>query len=123
MARALVKEPEILLLGEPLSNLDARLNIEIRDEIKRLQQDLGLTAIIVTHDQEEAMAMADKIAILDKGFIQQFDTPKALYHRPANLGVAHFRGNPPMNIIRAEGLIPCGSAAGIKGLNPTAIPY
>ncbi|GHV66762.1 sugar ABC transporter ATP-binding protein [Spirochaetia bacterium] len=101
MARALAKEPRILLLDEPMSNLDARLKIEIRDEIKRLQQDLGLTAIIVTHDQEEAMAIADKIAILDNGCIQQFDTPEVLYHYPANLFVAHFMGNPPMNFIDA----------------------
>ncbi len=101
MARALVKEPRILLLDEPMSNLDARLRIEIRDEIRRLQQDLNLTAVIVTHDQEEAMAIADKIAILDKGRIQQFDTPEALYHYPANLFVAHFMGNPPMNFIDA----------------------
>ncbi len=101
MARALVKEPRILLLDEPMSNLDARLRIEIRDEIRRLQQDLNLTAVIVTHDQEEAMAIADKIAILDKGRIQQFDTPEALYHNPANLFVAHFMGNPPMNFIDA----------------------
>jgi ABC-type sugar transport system ATPase subunit len=102
MARALVKEPDILLLDEPISNLDARLKIEIRDEIKRLQQDLGLTAIIVTHDQEEAMAIADKIAVLDKGLIQQFDAPEVLYHNPVNLFVARFMGNPPMNFIHAE---------------------
>lgn len=78
-----------------MSNLDARLKIEIRDEIRRIQQDLGVTSIIVTHDQEEAMAMADKIAILDNGRIQQFDTPEMLYHKPANLFVAHFMGNPP----------------------------
>lgn len=101
MARALVKEPQILLLDEPMSNLDARLKIEIRDEIKRIQQSLGLTSIIVTHDQEEAMAIADKIAILDNGHIQQFDTPEALYHLPANLFVAQFMGNPPMNFIDA----------------------
>ena len=94
MARALVKEP--------MSNLDARLKIEIRDEIRRIQQDLGVTSIIVTHDQEEAMAMADKIAILDNGRIQQFDTPEMLYHKPANLFVAHFMGNPPMNFIGAS---------------------
>ena len=101
MARALVKEPKVLLLDEPMSNLDARLKIEIRDEIRRIQQDLGVTSIIVTHDQEEAMAMADKIAILDNGRIQQFDTPEMLYHKPANLFVAHFMGNPPMNFIDA----------------------
>ena len=103
MARALVKEPQVLLLDEPMSNLDARLKIEIRDEIRRIQQDLGVTSIIVTHDQEEAMAMADKIAILDNGRIQQFDTPEMLYHKPANLFVAHFMGNPPMNFYRRFG--------------------
>lgn len=102
MARALIKNPKVLLLDEPMSNLDARLKIEIRDEIKRLQQDTGITAILVTHDQEEAMAMADKIAILDNGQIQQFDTPEMLYHHPRNLFVAHFMGNPPMNFIDAE---------------------
>ena len=102
MARALVKEPKVLLLDEPMSNLDARLKIEIRDEIRRIQQKLHVTSIIVTHDQEEAMAMADKIAILDNGRIQQYDTPEMLYHKPANLFVAHFMGNPPMNFIQAR---------------------
>ena len=101
MARALVKEPDVLLLDEPMSNLDARLKIEIRDEIRRVQQATGLTSIIVTHDQEEAMAIADKIAILDNGRIQQYDTPEHLYHYPANLFVAKFMGNPPMNFIDA----------------------
>lgn len=88
MARALVKNPKILLLDEPMSNLDARLKIEIRDELRRIQRETKITAILVTHDQEEAMSMADKIAILDKGSIQQFDTPKMLYHHPKNLFVA-----------------------------------
>ena len=101
MARALVKEPDVLLLDEPMSNLDARLKIEIRDEIRRVQQETGITSIIVTHDQEEAMAIADKIAILDNGRIQQYDTPEHLYHYPANLFVAKFMGNPPMNFINA----------------------
>lgn len=102
MARALVKEPDILLLDEPMSNLDARLKIEIREEIRRIQQEFGVTSVIVTHDQEEAMSIADKIAILDNGRIQQYDTPNALYHRPANLFVAHFMGTPPMNFINAQ---------------------
>ena len=101
MARALVKEPDVLLLDEPMSNLDARLKIEIRDEIRRVQQETGIPSIIVTHDQEEAMAIADKIAILDNGRIQQYDTPEHLYHYPANLFVAKFMGNPPMNFIDA----------------------
>ena len=102
MARALIKEPDVLLLDEPMSNLDARLKIEIRDEIRRVQQETGITSIIVTHDQEEAMAIADKIAILDNGCIQQYDTPEHLYHYPANLFVAKFMGNPPMNFVDAR---------------------
>jgi ABC-type sugar transport system ATPase subunit len=108
MARALVREPAILLLDEPMSNLDARLKIEIREEIKRIQKESGVTAIIVTHDQEEAMAIADKIAILDNGKIQQFGSPDELYYNPKNLFVAHFMGTPPMNflsgILKKEGL-------------------
>lgn len=102
MCRAMVKEPQILLFDEPMSNLDARLKIEIREVIKRLQAESGITSVIVTHDQEEAMAIADRIAILDNGRIQQFDTPYELYQHPANLFVANFMGNPPMNFINAE---------------------
>jgi ABC-type sugar transport system ATPase subunit len=99
MARALVKKPVVLLLDEPMSNLDARLKLDVRDEMRTLQKQIGITTIVVTHDQEEAMALADRIAVLDKGIIQQYDTPEALYGRPANLFVANFLGNPPMNII------------------------
>ena len=102
MCRALVKEPKVLLLDEPMSNLDARLKIEIREVIKKLQQELKVTSVIVTHDQEEAMAIADKIAILSEGRIQQYDTPNRLYEYPANLFVANFMGNPPMNFIDAK---------------------
>ncbi len=102
MARALVKQPDILLLDEPMSNLDARLKIEIREVIKKIQRELQVTSVIVTHDQEEAMAIADKIAILDNGKIQQFDTPEELFRRPVNLFVANFMGNPPMNFISGE---------------------
>jgi len=102
LCRAIVKEPKILLLDEPMSNLDARLKIEIREVIKNIQQDLGVTAILVTHDQEEAMALADKIAILDGGEIQQYDTPDMLYECPKNLFVANFMGNPPMNFFTAN---------------------
>ncbi len=101
LCRAIVKEPKILLLDEPMSNLDARLKIEIREVIKSIQQDLGVTAILVTHDQEEAMALADKIAILDGGEIQQYNTPDMLYECPNNLFVANFMGNPPMNFMHA----------------------
>ncbi|QTQ11079.1 ABC transporter ATP-binding protein [Treponema parvum] len=102
LCRAIVKEPHVLLLDEPMSNLDARLKIEIREVIKDIHQKLGITSIIVTHDQEEAMALADRIAILDCGRTQQFDTPDNLYEKPVNLFVANFMGNPPMNFIKAK---------------------
>lgn len=108
MCRAIVKEPKYLLLDEPMSNLDARLKIEIRSVIKKIHQELGIIAILVTHDQEEAMALADKIAILDEGKIQQYDTPDELYEHPSNLFVANFMGNPPMNFISAH-LCPDGT--------------
>ncbi len=92
LARTLVIEPEVLLLDEPLSNLDARLRVDMRSELRRLQRKLGLTAIYVTHDQEEANAIADRLAVLDQGRIQQVGTPVELYDRPANRFVATFLG-------------------------------
>jgi iron(III) transport system ATP-binding protein len=92
LARTLVIEPEVLLLDEPLSNLDARLRVEMRSELRLLQRKLGLTAIYVTHDQEEANAIADRIAVLDQGRIQQIGTPLDLYDQPANRFVATFLG-------------------------------
>ncbi|MBC7099309.1 ABC transporter ATP-binding protein [Candidatus Bipolaricaulota bacterium] len=102
LCRALVKEPEILLLDEPLSNLDARLRIETRAEIKRLQRELGITSILVTHDQVEAMTMAERIAVMHDGVLQQYDPPGVLYDRPRNLFVASFIGDPPMNLVSAK---------------------
>lgn len=99
LCRALVKEPQILLLDEPLSNLDARLRIETRAEIKRLQRELGITTILVTHDQVEALTMSERVAVMHAGVLQQYDTPEALYDSPANLFVASFIGDPPMNLI------------------------
>jgi ABC-type sugar transport system ATPase subunit len=99
LARAIVKEPRVLLLDEPLSNLDARLKIEMREEIRRLQKDLGITTIMVTHDQEEAMTMADRIAVMKEGNIVQYSTPTDLYQQPQNFFVAQFIGTPPMNFI------------------------
>jgi len=99
MCRALVKKPDILLLDEPMSNLDARLKLEVRDEIKKLQAQLGLTTIIVTHDQEEAMAISSHIAVMDNGRIEQYSDPEVLYNHPENLFVASFVGTPPMNFI------------------------
>lgn len=95
----MVKNPDILLLDEPMSNLDARLKLEIRDEIKKIQERLGVTAIIVTHDQEEAMAISSHIAVIDQGALQQYAVPDELYGHPKNLFVASFIGNPPMNFI------------------------
>ncbi len=99
MCRALVKNPDILLLDEPMSNLDARLKLEIRDEIKKLQERIGVTSIIVTHDQEEAMAISSHIAVIDQGALQQYAEPDELYRHPKNLFVASFIGNPPMNFV------------------------
>ena len=101
VARALVKEPAILLFDEPLSNLDAKLRLRMRGEIKRLQEDLGITSVYVTHDQVEAMTMASRIAVMNKGVLQAYGTPEQLYERPDTLFVAGFIGAPPMNFISA----------------------
>ncbi|MCD9022933.1 ABC transporter ATP-binding protein [Cohnella silvisoli] len=100
MARALSKNPEILLLDEPMSNLDARLKLDVRDEIRKIQRNLGVTTIIVTHDQEEALAISDRVAILNGGKIQQYAPPNELFNHPVNLFVASFLGNPPMNLVK-----------------------
>ncbi len=102
LGRALIKEPALLLFDEPLSNLDARLRLTMRAEIKRLQMDLGITSIYVTHDQVEAMTMADRIAVMRDGKLQAFATPEELYERPRTLFVAGFIGNPPMNFMDVE---------------------
>ena len=100
LSRALVKEPQVLLLDEPLSNLDAQIRLQARGEIRRLQQDLGVTSILVTHDQAEALAMADRVAVFSTGELQQFAPPEELYDRPANTFVAGFVGHPPMNLLQ-----------------------
>jgi inositol-phosphate transport system ATP-binding protein len=102
LARALVKEPQLLLLDEPLSNLDATLRLSMRTEIKSLQEKLGVTTILVTHDQIEATTMADRIICMRAGRIEQVGTPDDLYLRPASLFVASFIGSPPINLIRGE---------------------
>jgi len=106
IARALIKEPRLLLLDEPLSNLDARLRLETREEIRRIQQETGVTTIFVTHDQEEAMSISDKIVLMKNGVLQQLDTPQELYDDPKNEFVASFIGNPPIN--KLEGVIKDG---------------
>jgi multiple sugar transport system ATP-binding protein len=102
MGRAIVREPQAFLMDEPLSNLDAKLRVEMRAEIARLQRDLGVTTIYVTHDQVEAMTLGDRVAIMRDGHLQQFDVPQRLYDEPANLFVAEFIGSPAMNLVSAE---------------------
>lgn len=102
LGRALVKEPDLLLFDEPLSNLDARLRLTMRAEIKRLQIDLGITSIYVTHDQVEAMTMANRIAVMKEGKLQTYSPPDELYDQPRTLFVASFVGNPPMNFMDVE---------------------
>jgi len=103
LARALVREPEVFLLDEPLSNLDAKIRTQMRFELKKLlSYDLGITTIYVTHDQVEAMTMADRIAVMDRGVLQQVGTPEEIFYRPANTFVATFVGSPPMNLIEGD---------------------
>ena len=114
LARALVKEPQLLLLDEPLSNLDATLRLSMRTEIKTLQEKLGVTTILVTHDQIEATTMADRIICMRAGLIEQIGTPDDLYLRPASLFVAGFIGSPPINLFEgtsSNGVIHAGTAA------------
>jgi multiple sugar transport system ATP-binding protein len=102
MGRAIVREPQAFLMDEPLSNLDAKLRVEMRAEIARLQRDLEVTTIYVTHDQVEAMTLGDKVAVMRDGLLQQFDVPQTLYDRPVNLFVAEFIGSPSMNLVGAD---------------------
>ncbi|HEV7733316.1 MAG TPA: ABC transporter ATP-binding protein [Candidatus Binatia bacterium] len=118
MGRALVREPAASLLDEPLSNLDPRLRVQVRAEIKELQAKTGTTMIYVTHDQVEAMTLGHRVAVMDKGRLQQVDTPRALYAEPANVMVAGFVGNPPMNLfpaVRAKGGL--GLGGGVVSLD------
>jgi ABC-type sugar transport system ATPase subunit len=101
LARAIVREPRLFLLDEPLSNLDARLRLETRVELKKLQRSLGVTAVYVTHDQEEAMTLADRIAVFMDGRIVQVGTPQGIFGRPSHASVAGFIGTPPMNLLQA----------------------
>ncbi|HEY8115696.1 MAG TPA: sn-glycerol-3-phosphate ABC transporter ATP-binding protein UgpC [Actinomycetota bacterium] len=102
MGRAIVREPQAFLMDEPLSNLDAKLRVQMRAEVSRLQSELGVTTIYVTHDQTEAMTMGDRVAVLKKGELQQVDAPQFLYDHPANLFVAGFIGSPAMNMVEAD---------------------
>jgi len=124
LARTLVIEPEVLLLDEPLSNLDAKLRVEMRVELRHLQRKLGITAIYVTHDQEEANAIADRIAVLDQGRIQQIGTPIDLYDRPANRFVATFLGTANLidGEVKTDGCFAAADGFVLAGLGGTAGP-
>ena len=102
LARALIRRPSVLLLDEPLANLDARLRLDMRSELRRLQKETGITAILVTHDQVEAMSMCDRIAIMDRGQIHQVASPAEMYHNPVSTFVAGFLGNPPIAFMSGQ---------------------
>ena len=133
MGRALVRNPKLFLFDEPLSNLDAKLRVEMRTEIKRLHYDLGASMVYVTHDQIEAMTLATKIVVMKDGFIQQIGTPAEIYNYPENIFVADFMGSPPMNLINATAIkeknhykinikMEDGSIVSIKEKNKSKLP-
>ena len=102
MGRAIIREPKVFLFDEPLSNLDATLRVQMRIEIRRLHDRQGVTSVFVTHDQTEAMTLADRLVVLNAGRVEQVGTPEEVYHRPASRFVAGFVGSPPMNVVEAE---------------------
>jgi multiple sugar transport system ATP-binding protein len=110
MGRALVRNPDVFLFDEPLSNLDAKLRVDMRTEIKKLHQKLKTTIVYVTHDQIEAMTLSTRIAVMNKGYVQQLGTPKEIYDTPANVFVATFMGSPAMNIVPAKVVLQNGAA-------------
>jgi multiple sugar transport system ATP-binding protein len=121
MGRAIVREPQAFLMDEPLSNLDAKLRVEMRAEIARIQRDLGATTIYVTHDQVEAMTLGDRVAVMRDGFLQQVGSPKDLYDRPVNLFVAEFIGSPAMNLVGADIVEHNGGPQAVFGENSLRI--
>jgi len=125
LARAIVREPKVFLMDEPLSNLDAKLRMQMRAEIKKLHQKLKTTFIYVTHDQTEALTMGDRIVVLNDGVIQQVDTPYNIYHHPKNVFCATFMGTHPMNIVKAQvkdGFIRFGNVVLNEELLPSKLP-
>src|SRR5207248_601731 len=102
LGRAIIRDPQVFLLDEPLSNLDAKLRVQTRTEIKRLQHDLGVTTVFVTHDQEEAMVLSDRVAVMNHGKVQQLGSPQQVYRDPVNRYVAGFIGSPTMNFVEGQ---------------------
>jgi multiple sugar transport system ATP-binding protein len=115
MGRAIVRQPQVFLMDEPLSNLDAKLRVQMRADIAKLQHDLGTTTIYVTHDQVEAMTMGDRVAVMRNGILQQVAEPQTLYDSPANLFVAGFIGTPPMNLLEATVSVNGGVSVSLDG--------
>jgi sn-glycerol 3-phosphate transport system ATP-binding protein len=115
MGRAIVRQPQVFLFDEPLSNLDAKLRAQTRLEIQKLHRELGITALFVTHDQVEAMTLAERMIVMNAGAMEQFGTPEEVYHRPASTFVASFIGSPPMNLLKAA---PGGRPGTILGIRP-----
>jgi multiple sugar transport system ATP-binding protein len=122
MGRAIVREPKVFLMDEPLSNLDAKLRVQMRGEIAKLQHDLGTTTIYVTHDQVEAMTMGHRVAVMNQGALQQVAGPQWLYDEPANLFVAGFIGTPPMNILAADVRVASGKVKVVLGGQELDVP-
>jgi len=115
MGRAIVRQPQVFLFDEPLSNLDAKLRAQTRLEIQKLHRELGITSLFVTHDQVEAMTLAQRMIVMNAGVMEQFGTPEEVYHRPASTFVASFIGSPPMNLLKNA---PGGKAGAITGIRP-----
>jgi multiple sugar transport system ATP-binding protein len=114
LGRALVRDPKVFLMDEPLSNLDAKLRVQMRSELKRFHQDLNATVVYVTHDQLEAVTMADKMAVMSGGKLQQYDRPEVVFENPVNTFVAGFVGSPAMNLVNAE-VVGAGGGAELRG--------
>ncbi|MEI7783317.1 MAG: sn-glycerol-3-phosphate ABC transporter ATP-binding protein UgpC [Betaproteobacteria bacterium] len=114
MGRAIVRQPQVFLFDEPLSNLDAKLRAQTRLEIQKLHAELGTTSLFVTHDQVEAMTLAQRMIVMNQGRIEQFDTPERVYSQPATTFVASFIGSPPMNLLQAAPGVPSGQILGIR---------
>jgi multiple sugar transport system ATP-binding protein len=121
MGRAIVRQPQVFLMDEPLSNLDAKLRVQMRSDIAKLQRELKTTTVYVTHDQVEAMTMGDRVAVMSKGILQQVDAPQRLYDRPENLFVAGFIGTPPMNLLEGTVSVNGGVSVDLGG-NTLPIP-
>jgi len=120
MGRAIVRQPQVFLFDEPLSNLDAKLRAQTRIEIQKLHRELGITSLFVTHDQVEAMTLAQRMIVMNAGVMEQFGTPEEVYHTPASIFVASFIGSPPMNLLRNAPNSKPGTILGIRPEHPTS---